>query len=330
MTPSVSVLMAVNEGRFLAPALDTLRAQHFRDFELVLVDDCADADTKALIERFRAEEPRLRVLTNETPLGLPASLNRGLAACRGALVARADGDDLYAPERLGRQVAEMTRRPKLGALSCGHHRIDEHGRRLWTRRPVTGPEALRFRALFVNPLLHPGVMFRAEAVRAVGGYDERFWTAQDSDLWARLGAVAELDNLPEPLVSWRKHGASMLSRRGDAGKALSHGVSARLQGAYLGAPIDPETAGTTAETWRSFHALPPEAVRRGERGLARIMAQAQMQESPDILTDFRQTTARALARQARWAARRGALRDAAAFARRAATWRLGDPAAEAA
>ena len=270
---------------------------------------------------------RVRVLTNDGPPGLPAALNRGLAACRGALVARADGDDLYAPERLGRQVAEMARRPALGALSCGYHRIDGAGRRLWTRRPVTGPKAVRFRSMFVNPLLHPGVIFRAEAVRRVGGYDERFWTAQDSDLWARLGAGVELDNLPEPLVHWRKHEGSMLSRRGQAGKALSYGISARLQSAYLGIVVDPAAAGTTVETWRSFHALPPGKVRLGECGLARIMATAQLQESAEILTDFRRTTARSLGRQALWAARGGAFGAAASFAACAARWRFGSPGA---
>ena len=82
-------------------------------------------------------------------------------------------------------------------------------------------------------------------MRDAGGYDPAYWTAQDSDLWARLAEVTALDNLPECLVSYRVHDASVMKRRGEAGRRLSLTVPERLQRAYLGElPSDHDVAAT--------------------------------------------------------------------------------------
>ncbi len=330
--PAVSVLMAVRDGAYLAPALDTLLAQSLGDIEVVVVDDGADAAARAVLADRAAADARVVPLRREAVSGsLPAALNLGLARCRAPLVARADADDAYHPERLARQAAVFAARPGLVALSCGYRRIDVAGRVLLTHRPVTGPARIRFRAMFSNSLLHPGAMIRRDALNAVGGYDERFWTAQDSDLWARLAPLGELDNLPGPLVDWRLHGASVLATRGDAGRALSLSVSARLQTAYLGADPGPVAVASAVDLWRSYAPLDRATVAEGERALGRILVRAREVETPDIARDLETCTASALWRQARWRLRTepaAALRLAA----RSLRWRAGraEPAAPAA
>lgn len=314
--PPLSVLMSVRDGgEHLPPTMASLLGQSFGDFELVLVDDGSDAPTRAVIEQQRAADRRIRLLRNDVSQGLAAALNRGLAACRAPLVARADGDDLHHPERFARQVAAMRARPRLGAISCGFRRIDGAGGPIDVRPAVTGPGRIRFRMLFMNSLLHPGAMFRAAAVRALGGYDPAYWTAQDSDLWARLADVAELDNLPEPLVDYRIHDASIMRRRGEAGRRLSLSVPARLQARYLGRPLDEADVAATVALFQSFSPLESDAIPRGERGLDAIWRVAAAKESAAVLGDFRATVARSLARQARWSGRRAPAATAFALAK---------------
>ncbi len=325
-TPTVSILMSVHDGRFLAQAVRSLLAQEWPSFELVVVDDGSDGDTRDLLERLDEQDDRMVILRNEARLGLPAALNRGLALCRAPLVARADADDVYRPDRLRRQVAVFDKRPRLAALSCGYRRIDAEGRVLFVRRPVNGPERIRFRAMFENSLLHPGTMFRAEWVRRVGGYDQQFWTAQDSDLWGRLMHIGELDNLAEPLVDWRKHKCSTLGARGCAGKKLSLEVPVRLQATYLDSEPDYKRGPAAVGTWRSHTKQPLATVLTGERQLRRIFAHAKQREIPEVLKDFRSTTAFALRRQARWHSGQNPVAALGMLAR-AVQWRCLDPSA---
>src|SRR2546425_6190881 len=99
-----------NSQRHLRAAVDSILAQTYRDFELLIVDD-GSTDRSVEIARSYVDS-RIRIAVNERNLGLGASLNRGLAAARAALIARQDSDDVSQPDRLERQVAVMARRPE--------------------------------------------------------------------------------------------------------------------------------------------------------------------------------------------------------------------------
>ena len=305
--PAVSVLMAVRDGAVHLPeTITSLRAQTEPEggLEFVVVDDASGDATPALLAAWAETDPRLRVLSAPAPTGLAAALNHGLGHVRAPLVARADGDDLYAPDRLLRQAAALRADPRLDALSCGFVRIDGAGAELARVVPLTGPDRIRFRTLYTSSLLHPGAMIRTAALRAVGGYDAAYWTAQDSDLWARLLATGgRLDNLPEPLLRYRVHATSLMAKRGAAGRALSLSVPERVQSAYLdGLPPDHDVA-ATVDLWQSYRPLAPEAIRAGLAGMERIAAVAGRREGPEVLRDMRATMGGAFWRQARWLGR---------------------------
>lgn len=319
--PRVSVLMPVRDGAFLDAALDTLLAQTFGNFELVIVDDASNAATRAALADRAGRDARMRIVRRTRSTGLADALNAGLVACRADLIARADADDIYHPERLARQVSAFEARPNLAALSCGWRRIDAKGRRRFTHRPVTGPDNLRFAVMFGAPLLHPGAMFRAGAIRAVGGYDPAFWTAQDSDLWARMAVSMELDNLPEPLVDWREHAATVSRRRGAAGRALGLSVAVRQQSAYLGCVLHDDVVAAGVATYAGAASLSLADLDRGLRHLDRLYISASGKEPPGVVQWFSRRVAGALLRQSRWALKGGRVRDAVALARSAARWR---------
>lgn len=209
--PAVSVLMpCYNAAATLDETLASLAAQTHSDFEIVAVDDGSRDDTLAILHNWAAREPRLRVLAREHAGIIPA-LNAGLAACRGAYVARMDADDLCAPERLAKQSAYLDAHPEVGLVASWVAGFPEsalrEGFRIyidWLNSLVTDEEIKR--ELFVeSPFAHPSVMFRRDRVQDLGGYQEHGWP-EDYDLWLRMAAAGvTFAKIPEVLVQWRDH-----------------------------------------------------------------------------------------------------------------------------
>ena len=297
--PAVSVLLAVRDGeRHLAEALDTLLAQTFRDLELVAVDDASTDGTAALLDAYARRDGRVRVLRLAEHAGLPAALNRGLAACRAPLVARADADDVYRPDRLARQVAFLRRHPDVGVVGSAYDRVSPDGRYLGTRAYPTDHATIRARQLFSGSFLHPSVVFRADVVRAVGGYDEAYWTAQDTDLWVRLRDRTRFANLPVPLVRYRTHSASISRTRGAAGRRLGVGVSRGPLEALLERPLADDEVDAVVTLYRGRQPMEPAAVRLGLPLLREVLDRVREAEPAAAARYVRREGAAGLFRQA--------------------------------
>ena len=195
--PTVSLLLPVRDGaRHLPEALESLRAQTFTDFELIVVDDGSRDDSAAIAEAYDA-----RVLRQGRE-GLVAALERGRAAASGRFLARMDADDVALPERLELQVAALEEE---GLDACGggieyFPRATEGAERYasWLNGLVT-PEAAA-RDVFVEcPLPHPTLIARRELVE----YRDRGWP-EDYDLVLRLWARgARFRNVAQVVLRWR-------------------------------------------------------------------------------------------------------------------------------
>jgi len=207
----LSVLVPVwNAADTLGDALDDLRAQTFSEFEIVLVDDGSGDRSLAVALRHAASDARIRVMGGPHE-GLVPALARGLEACRGEFVARFDADDRCAPTRFERQVAWLRACPELSLVSClvtgettdGSPLAGGMMRYLAWLDGVRAPEQIAAQRFIESPIVHPSVMARAAALRAVGGYREAGFP-EDYDLWLRmLGAGMRMAKVPETLVTWR-------------------------------------------------------------------------------------------------------------------------------
>lgn len=207
--PKVSILLPVrNEERFLPAALASLSRQTQPDWELVAIDDGSSDATGALLAAAAASDPRLRVL-HLPPTGLVGALNSGLDACRAPLVARMDGDDICHPRRLERQSAFLDSHPDITLVACRVRHVPRRNLtdgmqcyENWQNGLLSHDEIIR--DLFVeSPFTHPSVMFRRDAVLALGGYRDQGWP-EDYDLWLRLAkADARFARCPETLFFWR-------------------------------------------------------------------------------------------------------------------------------
>lgn len=220
---TVSVVLPVRDGGpFLREALDSVLGQDAGDLELLAIDDGSTDDTPAILAAAAARDPRVRLFATGGR-GLVAALNTGIDAARGAYLARLDADDVAMPNRLSRQLSAMTARPRLGLLGSWAETIDAEGRPIGRLTPETDPQKLAAILERTNPFIHSSLMLRTDLVRRLGGYRAAFEAAEDHDLWLRIAEVAEVANLPEPLIRYRWHGGNVTSR-----KEVRQGFSVRL------------------------------------------------------------------------------------------------------
>lgn len=231
--PRVSVVMAVRNGeRYVAEAVESVLAQRFADLELVVVDDGSVDRSAAIVAGFADE--RIRLLANGDGLGLATSLNRGIAAARGDLVARLDADDVAAPERLARQVAFLDANPDVALVGSWYVDLEAGGREGARHRLPTAHWDLCWHLCLYSPFVHSAVMWRRRLVAdRVGAYDERMTYSPDFDLWRRIARVLTVANVPEYLVRLRQHAESMTSTMGSVtreGHRMRAADAARLLG----------------------------------------------------------------------------------------------------
>jgi glycosyltransferase involved in cell wall biosynthesis len=225
--PQVSVLVAVHNGeRFVAEAIESVLAQTFGDWELVIVDDASTDSTAARLQSF--DDARIVVVTRAQSRGLAAALNAGLAHCRAPLVARLDADDRCHPERLARQCARMTADSQLGALGSFVREIDVSGVPIGRRHVPVGVDNVVKTLRWRSALAHPTVMFRKALVLEVGGYRPETNRYEDYDLWLRLAAVCRIDNVDAELLDYRVHPAQVTAKRVFDRRAAGHLGASRM------------------------------------------------------------------------------------------------------
>jgi len=215
VVPAVSVLMAVYNGaRYLARAMDSILAQTFGDFEVIVIDDGSTDDSRVIVHEYAARDTRIR-FTARVHRGLTVTLNDAFSQSRGSYLARLDCDDIALPERFAAQVEWLEAHPEVSCVGGGFELIDAAGRFLTTLWPPPDDDAIQGELLKGHAAInHSAAMIRRSAMGRVGGYDTRFETAQDLDLWLRLGEVGRLANLPQTVVRVRLHPASISETKG--------------------------------------------------------------------------------------------------------------------
>ena len=204
--PLVSVIMPVYNGeKFLAEAIESILAQTFTDFELIIVDDGSTDGSVAIIRDCEKRDIRVRSLRFERNMGAAQARNRGLDAARGEFVTGMDCDDISLPQRLGKQVAYLQAHPEIGALGVSAQVVyQDLSPENKLGMPRTHPH-IAFNIPLGWSIIGASVMMRRDLVTAVGGYDPRYRVGDDMDLAARLICRTRYANLPDYLYLWRRH-----------------------------------------------------------------------------------------------------------------------------
>lgn len=206
MAANISILMGIyNCASTLPEAIDSILAQTYTDWELIMCDDGSSDDTYAVAEAYCKRFPdKMVLLKNQRNMGLNYTLNHCLEAASGKYIARMDGDDISLPQRFEKELAALEEDPELSVVSCPMIYFDELGERTMGRTICEYPIP---DMLVHGPVhCHAPCMVRAETMRSVGGYsvDQRLLRVEDWHLWLKIySAGGRGRNLPEALYKMR-------------------------------------------------------------------------------------------------------------------------------
>jgi glycosyltransferase involved in cell wall biosynthesis len=208
-TAIVSVILPTfNRLQFLRPSIESVYAQTFPDWELIIADDGSDLETRQYLQSL-AEDPRV-TLVWRPHTGKPSMVrNAALLRAAGEYVAFLDSDDLWATRKLERQIETLRARGNCRWSYTAFLQVDASGSPLpeETHRPWAPHEGDIFEQVVTGraSIRTPSVLATRQLIAQVGGFDEGLRSGEDYDLWLRLALCSEVAVVDEPLVYVRRH-----------------------------------------------------------------------------------------------------------------------------
>ncbi|MCK9581419.1 MAG: glycosyltransferase [Methanoregula sp.] len=194
-----------NREKYLPKAIDSILAQSFSDWELIIVDDGSIDNTEQVVREYTAKYSTIKFFKNENNLGIVKSRNLALNMCAGEYVAVLDSDDEWADKnKLQKQINFFGQNPDYVLCGTMAKIINENNEEGGNVIHKISDTEIRKRILFGNQFVHSSVMYRRAAALAAGGYGE-FGVGEDYDLFLRLGLKGKVGNLPDIMVNYRRH-----------------------------------------------------------------------------------------------------------------------------
>lgn len=204
MNKKVSIIMpSYNTASFIAQAIESVRAQSYEEWELIIVDDCSTDNTDDVVAGIR--DSRIRYIKNESNLGAAESRNRALREARGSWIAFLDSDDLWHPEKLERQIRFMEENGYSFSYT-NYSEINEQSQPLG--RMVTGPKRITKTGMY--NYCWPGcltVMYDASVVGLIQIADIK--KNNDYAMWLKVCRKADCWLLADSLAFYRKRRGSI-------------------------------------------------------------------------------------------------------------------------
>ena len=236
----VSVIMPVyNSENYLREAIDSILNQTFRDFELVIVDDCSTDSSAAIIEEYKKIDSRVVTHRQHKNSGIAAARNKGLQLSSGEYIAFMDSDDISLPDRLEKQNNFIKSHPEVGVLGGGAEIVDGNGNYISTLYFPETNLMISWSLCFYDPIINPSVMMKRSIVLGAGGYhdsreSDTEYYPEDYDLWTRLSGKTNFYNLSDVILMLRKHSSNITKTRLESTIKNSLKISQKYIAAMLG------------------------------------------------------------------------------------------------
>ena len=227
--PLVSVIIPTfNRAWCLFEAIDSVLAQTYPNYELIIIDDGSTDDTQKRL----ATRDGFAVISQQNQ-GVSAARNRGIRASKGELIAFLDSDDLWLPNKLAVQVKFFTQNP--GAMICQTQEIwIRNGKRINPKNRHRKASGYFFERSLELCLVSPSaVMVKRELFDKLGHFDEHLPACEDYDLWLRIGANLPIYLVDEPLIVKRGGHADQLSSNPGLDKFRIQSIQKLLEGGEL-------------------------------------------------------------------------------------------------
>lgn len=204
MNPKVSVIMGIyNCEATLSEAIESILAQTFKSWELIMCDDGSTDSTFEVASKYAKEYANIKIYKNSKNMGLNYTLNCCLRHTHGLYIARMDGDDISHPDRLKKEVEFLENHPTYAIVSTQMIYFDDKG--IFGIGKQSGEPSINIFSIR-TPFAHATAMVRREAYEAVNGYTvaPKYLRVEDWHLWIKMYLKGYKGyNLPEPLYRMR-------------------------------------------------------------------------------------------------------------------------------
>lgn len=204
--PIISVAMGVcyrrGNTQLLERAIKSILAQSFFEFEFLICENGSNEMAKEIIEKLALEDPRIKIIDGEGAFKLSEKLNRCIYHASGIFIARMDDDDFSEPLRFEKQIKFLEYNPEISFVGS-NVKLYQDGKYVGVRLFPERPQTKDF--LFVQPFIHPSVIFRKDNLLDIGGYCEHNYCdgCEDYDLFLRMYKAGYYGaNLQEPIFDY--------------------------------------------------------------------------------------------------------------------------------
>ena len=235
-TPEISMIMSVYNGEdYLSEAIESVVNQTFKNWELIIINDCSTDSTAEILAKYEAMDNRVKVHTNEINLRLPSSLNKAMTFAEGKNIARMDADDICLSDRLEKQLNFMEENSDVALSSCRFMTLKNGVISSGGCGGKCDNESVKALLLVTNPILHPGIIAKAEVIKELG-YDKNFTCTEDMKLWTRFVLAGhKVEIMPDYLMIYRLHDKQIT----ETTLAKQHREVVAIQKQYMAELLEP-------------------------------------------------------------------------------------------
>lgn len=191
-----------NCDAFLAESIESVIAQTFIDWELIIVDDSSTDTSRAIAERYALQDNRIKVFSNTHEKGLAGALNCALSHVQGAYIARADGDDINVPTRLEIQYRYLETHPHIDIVGSWYETFGNN-KAPKVRKHPSHSMVLAWKYLSNTYFCHPTILLRKKVLETVPEYP--LVVCEDFAFLSQVIHVHQGHNIPEVLLHYREH-----------------------------------------------------------------------------------------------------------------------------
>lgn len=211
MKPTVSIVIPVyNAGKFLQECLDSIASQTYKDIGLIAVDDCSQDNSLKILHEFAKNKPWVKILHNETNLGVSPTFNRAIAQAKGKYIARMDADDVMESDRIRLQVDYLENHPDTVIVGGQCRLINEKGEVIGKKTFPLEHEAIKDMLFRTVPMQQPTIMINRSLLPTDFKWSNPdFAPAEDYGLFFAALQYGKFANLPETTLSYREHGTNI-------------------------------------------------------------------------------------------------------------------------
>ena len=199
-----------NSSVYLDEAISSVLSQSLTDLELILIDDCSTDNTLEIANRYRALDNRVLVLSLPINSGPAAARNEGIRIARGEWIGILDSDDVALPSRFEEQMKMAEKNRDIVLIGSNTVSTDAKGQPIKDHKYPTTHRALMTRLARLQAFpAHSSMVYKADAVKLLSGFNSRYVQSEDYDFWLRLSQIGKLASIDKPLVKIRIHWQNM-------------------------------------------------------------------------------------------------------------------------